>query len=274
MLLRTVIVLLLALSTAASYADEERHPLMGSKWWLTAGSFFAQRDFKASAGVNLAGVGLEADFEGSTGVDDSPELFMAEFGWQFGEKWGLAVQHFRSSRSGSRVLEDTIEWQGVTYNAGVQLEAKTEMEITRIFVARRFWDEGPHSLRVGAGIHWLAMGAEVAGQATLNDQSTEFRRSAAAADVPVPNIGAWYRYSPNRTWIINARVDWLSAGIDNFSGRIWNASAGVGLRLTDHIGIGVNYQYFELSGDLTEPNWRGDITTTFTGPHLHLSGYW
>jgi len=274
MLLRTVIVLLLALSTAAAHADEERHALMGSKWWLTAGSFFAQRDFKASAGVDAAGVGLEADFEGSTGVDDSPELFMAEFGWQFGEKWGLAVQHFRSRRSGSRVLEDTIEWQGVDYNAGVQLEAKTEMEITRIFVARRFWDEGPHSLRVGAGFHWLAIGAEVAGLATLDDQSTEFRRSAATADVPVPNIGAWYRYSPNRTWIINARVDWLSAGIDNFSGRIWNVSAGVGLRLTDHIGIGLNYQYFELAGDLTEPNWRGEIETTFTGPHLHLSGYW
>jgi hypothetical protein len=247
---------------------------MDSQWWVTAGSYFAERDFDASAGVNIGDAERSIDFEGTAGIDDSPNLFMGEIGWRFADDWNLALQFFRSSRSASRTLEETFDWQDVTYEAGINLESGTKMEITRIFVARRFRDEGPHSLRLGAGLHWLSISAFVAGQARLNDQSIAFRRSAASADVPVPNIGAWYRYSPNRNWIINARVDWLSASVDNYSGGIWNASVGAGLRLTDHIGIGANYQYFQLSGDLTEPNWYGTIKTTFRGPHVHISGFW
>ena len=253
---------------------QERHPMMDSDWWVTAGSYFSDRDFKASASGSIGGITREFDLEGALGLDDSPALFMGELGWQFVDKWGVALQYFRSSRGGSRVLEESFEWQGETYDVGARLEASTQMEITRIFFARRFRDNGPHSLRIGAGVHWLNMSAEVAGIATLNDNSTEFRRSTARAEFPVPNIGAWYRFSPSERWIFTARVDWLSASIDNYSGSIWNLSAGAGYRLFRNIGIGANYQFFRLSGDLTEDNWRGEVQTTFTGPYLHVSGYW
>lgn len=46
------------------------------------------------------------------------------------------------------------------------------------------------------------------------------------------------------------------------------------MSITKHIGVGLNYQFFELNGDLTEQNWRGSLKTTFTGPHLYLGGYW
>jgi opacity protein-like surface antigen len=273
--MRTVIAIcLLAVAPTLTAVAQDRHPMMDSKWWVNAGSFLADRDFDASASGTIRGVSREFDLEGSLGLDDSPALFMGELGWQFTEKWGVALQYFRSSRSGSRVLEDTFEWQGETYDVGARLEAGTKMEITRIFFARRFRDNGPHSLRVGAGVHWLSMSAEVAGEATLNDNSTDFRRSAATAEFPVPNIGAWYRFSPNERWIFTARIDWLSASIDDYSGSIWNLSGGVGYQLFRNIGIGANYQYFELSGELTEDNWRGDVKTTFTGPYLYLSGYW
>jgi opacity protein-like surface antigen len=265
---------LLAVAAPAALHADERHPMMDSKWWLTAGSFLADRDFDASASGTVAGLERRFDLEGSLGLDDSPSLFMGELGWQFAEKWGVALQYFRSTRSGSRVLEESFEWQDETYDVGARLEAGTKMEITRIFFARRFRDDGPHSLRLGAGVHWLSMSAEVAGEATLNDASTEFRRSAATAEFPVPNIGAWYRYSPNERWIFNARLDWLSAKIDNYSGDIWNASGGIGYKLWKNIGIGANYQYFQLAGDLTEDNWRGAVKTTFTGPYVYVSGYW
>ena len=271
----TLLVALFFVSVMAAPAEsQDLHPIMESKWWVTGGTFLAERDFKASAGISLIGEEREIDFERSTGIDDSPNLIMGELGWRFTSNWNLALQYFRSSRDGSRVLEESFEWQGTTYDAGVRVDAETETEIIRIFIARRFRDEGPHSLRLGAGFHWLSVEGAVSGQATLNDQTREFRRSAASAEVPVPNLGIWYRYSPHRNWIFNARVDWLSASIDNFSGTIWNGAAGVGYRITDHIGVGVNYQYFELSGDLTEPNWYGEIKSTYTGPHLYLSGYW
>ncbi len=263
----------LFLLTSAAFAQDV-HPAMESKWWVNAGAYFPERDFDASASASVGGITGSIDFEGSFGLDDSPSMFMGELGWQFGENWSTALQYFRSSRDAERTLEESFEWQDVVYDAGVSVQAGTSLELTRVFFARRFRDGGPHSLRLGAGLHWLELRAEIAGQATLNDQSTEFRRSAAAASVPVPNVGAWYRYSPNNRWLLSARVDWLSASIDNYDGEIWNVSAGVNFRLWDHVGIGATYQFFELSGSLEEDRWRGEIRTAFRGPYVHISGFW
>ena len=271
---RTLALCLLLSALPLSGETDEQHPLMHSKWWFTAGAYAAKRDFEASAGVSIGGGSARRDFEGELGIDDDSAIFMGELAWQFAKKWGVTLQYFESDRSGSKELERDFEWQGNTYVAGGRIDAGTSMQITRIVFARRFYDDGPHSLRLGAGLHWLSIKGEIAGDVRLNDQSLAFRRSAATAEVPVPNIGAWYRYSPNRNWLFSARVDWLSANIDNFSGRIWNTSVGATLRLTDHLGIGANFQFFELAGGLTEPKWRGDLSTTFTGPYVYLNGFW
>lgn len=273
-MLRNYALLLFLLPASAPSLAQDRHPLMDSTWWVNAGSFFARRDLKASANVSVGGINRDFDFEEAFGLDDSPTLIMGELGWQFVENWGVALQYFGAKRDGSRTLDETFEWQGNTYDVGARVDASTKVDITRIFFARRFRDKGPHSLRVGAGLHWLNISAEVSGQATLNDQSTEFRRSSATASLPVPNIGAWYRYSSNDRWMANARVDWLSASIDNYSGGIWNGSVGVNYRLWSNVGVGASYQYFNLSGDVTEDNWRGGLEITFTGPFLYVSGFW
>jgi opacity protein-like surface antigen len=263
---------LLVLIPAANAQDH--HAMIDSKWWVTAGSFLASTKFEASAKGGIQGLNREFDFEESLGFDDSPELFQGELGWQFSDNWSLTAQYFRSTRNARKTLDESIEWEGNTYEIGAFVAAETKLEVTRFFVARRFHDSGPHSLRVGAGLHWLSMRASIAGEATFEDQTTGFRRAASAAEVPIPNIGVWYRYSPSDKWIFNARVDWLSASIDNYSGEIWNVSGGVSYELFEHFSIGANYQLFRLGGTLTEDNWRGEVTTTYTGPYLFLAGYW
>lgn len=262
--------------TAPSFAAEadDVHPLMTSEYWGNMGVYFAARDFDASAQGGIAGITRSFDFESSAGLDDRPDLFMAELGWQFTPNWSLALQYFDSERSASRTLTDVIEWQDLVFDVGVRLEATSGVEITRLFFARRFRDSGPHSLRLGAGIHWLSMGASLAGEATLEDQSREFRRSVVKTDVPMPNVGAWYRYSPSRRWMFNLRADWLSASVDKYKGSIWNASAGVNFGAWDHVGFGMSYQFFQLDGEINEDRWRGQVQTTFTGPFVYMSGYW
>ncbi len=250
------------------------HPQMTSKYWVGIGAYFVARDHEASANGTINRINRELDFEQVFSLGDGPSLFMAEFGWQFSKNWAVALQYFDSEQNASKTLEQTIEWKDVTYNAGVAIEAGTNISVTRLFFSRRFWGDGRHSLRAGAGIHWLDMGAHIAGQASLNDMSTEFRDESVSAKAPVPNIGAWYRYSPSERWLVSARVDWLSANIDAYSGEIWNISAGANFRITQRIGVGVAYQYFELDGSFKESNWTGNIHTRFSGPFVYVSAAW
>lgn len=261
------------LLSSAAVADD-LHPLMSSKYWSNVGVFFSARNFDASASGAVAGTARSVDFDSSAGVDDRPDLFLVEFGWQFSRKWGLALQYFQSERDASKVLSESIAWRDLVFNVGVRIDAETSVKVTRLFFSRQFRDNGPHSLRLGAGLHWLELGAGIAGEATLNDLSREFRRSVVSADVPVPNIGAWYRFSPSRRWMFTARADWLSASIDDFSGGIWNAAVGVNFSPWQHFGFGLNYQFFQLDGTLKESLWRGDIRTRLNGPVVYVSGYW
>jgi hypothetical protein len=264
---------LCSLGSSVVCADD-LHPIMTSKYSAKIGGFFAARDFKASADGSVNGVTQSADFESAVGLDDSPDLFIAEFGWEFGEKWGLGLQRFSSSRSARKILQETIDWEGAAYEAGVDITAKSKVAITRLVFSRRYFDDGPHSLKLLAGVHLIEAGAEISGVATLDDASTEFRRSPVSASLPVPNIGAWYRYSPTERWLLSSRVDWFSANIGDFSGGIWNIAVGANFSVTDHVGVGLAYQYFEIDGAIRESRWRGDLNTRFNGPVLQVSGYW
>jgi opacity protein-like surface antigen len=253
---------------------QEVHPAMEAKWWLNLGGFLSAADFEAKANGSIAGVERELDFEQAFGFEDHPSLFMGELGWQFSNNWGVALQYFSSSRDGSRILEEQVEWQDDIFEVGARLDATAAIEVTRFFFSRRFRDRDGHSLKIGAGLHWLNVSATLSGEARINDTTREFRASRASAELPVPNIGAWYRYAASENWYLTARVDWLSASIDNYSGDIWNVAAGANYRLTEHVGVGLNYQYFQIAATLTEPNWRGTASWTFSGPFIYLGGYW
>lgn len=268
------VALVACLLSAPSASADELHPMLDSKYWVKAGAFFASRDIGLSVNGSAGGASAGIDFESETGLDDSSDLFIAEFGWQFAKKWDFAFQHFRSSRVASAELTDTIEWGDVTYEAGLAVDVQSEMRITRLFFARRFWDKGPHDLRLGAGVHWLDTSISIRGVATLPDGSQEFQANVVSAAFPFPNIGAWYRYSLSERWVLHTRADWLSASASGFSGGIWDVSAGVDYSISKHLGIGIAYQFFQIDGGIKEDDWQGHLYSRYEGFTVSIDGFW
>lgn len=278
--LRSFLASSLLISLPAIAADltiaDDMHPLMNDKYWVNVGVLFAARDLDISVDGSLGPMmlDLDLDFESSVGLDDTPDLLTTEFGWQFSDDWGLSLQFFRSERSVNETLQKTIEWEDLTFEAGIDFSAASKVSVTRLFFSRRFWDGGRHSLRLGAGIHLLEAAVRIGGQARLDDMTTEYRTSAKSASFPVPNIGAWYRYSPSNRWLFSARVDWFGASLGDFSGEVLNGTAGANFLLSEHFGIGINYQLFQIDGRIRETHWRGSLRTRLTGPNLHITAHW
>ena len=50
-----------------------------------------------------------------------------------------------------------------------------------------------------------------------------------------------------------------------------NASLGLNLQAFEHVGIGLNYNYFKLDIGIDKSNWRGDIETLYDGVYLYAS---
>ncbi len=116
------------------------------------------------------------------------------------------------------------------------------------------------------------IGAFIEGTILINGTPLSARRSVSE-EAPLPNIGAWYRYSISPRWAIQARLDLLSADVGDYDGSLVNFSLGLNFRAFEHVGVGLNYNYFELDVGIDKSDWRGDIEIVYKGVYGYVSAY-
>ena len=253
---------------------QEIHPALTTNWWYNLGVFYPDHEFTVRVNSDILGPGSEISFESDLGLNDRAALFNGEIGWQFGERWGTSLQYFETHRTDRYVLEETYQWEDLVFDVGLSIRAGTGASVTRLAFFREFTDPGPHDFRLNLGIHYMTIDAFIAGDARLNDDSVEFRKSEAKSEAPLPNIGAWYRYSPSEKWLFEFRYDYFGADFGDYDGQMMNGVVGANYQIFDRFGIGLAYQRFHIDVRTKEENWKGRVDLTYHGPLLYISGYW
>lgn len=249
-----------------------RHPLLEDTFTAGLGAFVFNRDFTLR--VDGESSNLEVDFDEAANLSSDDATFSATLRWRFGEKWSLWSQYFYSEDTKRAELTEDVPWRDVVFRQGTFVEAGLDISVVRLFMGRIF-NAGPkHEFGAGAGLHWLEIGASIAGEALINDQSTGFYSDDVDAGAPLPNIGAWYLYTPTPRWAIETRLDWLEASFDEYSGGLWNASVGAQYQAFEHFGVGLSYQFFRLNVDVDNDHWDGATELTFQGPFLSVTATW
>jgi len=248
------------------------HSWLGDRFILAAGAFSRQQDFSIRADGSHPEE--EIDFDESLGVDDDDISPSLTFRWNFGRKWSVWGQAWDVKATGGAVLGEDVEFEDLVFQEGSFVRAGIENTVIRAFFGRKFSTGPRHEFGLGAGFHWLELGAYVAGEALINDIPSGFQRGDVSAEGPMPNIGGWYYFSPSKRWLFEARLDWLDASIGDYSGAIWNSSVGVNFQAFQHIGISMNYNYFSLDVNVDNEEWRGGAELRYRGPFLALTGNW
>jgi hypothetical protein len=261
---------LVSLLATAALADDDVHPFISSKYSIQLGGYFPTKDTRLSVDGTIAGTEREFDFERSTGLRSSDEVFMLEFKWRFGEKWSAGLQHYTSDNSRKAVLKEDITWQDQGLLAGSSVTAGVDFHLSRVFFGRSFDSRPDVDVGIGLGLHWLEIGAFIRPDLI----TTSANVSAATVSGPLPNIGGWYYYSPSAKWLVGGRLDWLEASVGEYSGGITNISAGVEYQMFKYVGIGLKYQFFRLAVDIDDDKWHGRAELDYEGPFLYLSANW
>jgi hypothetical protein len=268
------LLLAVALHTPAllAQAEDSGHPLLNDTFTASIGAFILDKDVSIRVDGSDPNEGIE--FGDVWGLSSDETSFAATFRWRFGEKWSLWGQYFDSSDSATAVLEEDISWGDDTLEAGSNVTAGVDLSVARIFAGRIF-SSGPfHEFGLGLGLHWMEAGAFVEGEIRTNNGDTGVDLRSVSADVPLPNIGGWYRYAFNSKWSASARVDWLDASIGDYSGGLVNASADLQYQAFKHVGFSLAYQYFRLNIDVEKDSWRGGAKLEYSGPFLAVTANW
>ena len=106
---------------ANATAQDDMHPSLSSKYWITVGGYYPDHSVSLSVeGANQI-VNKEIHFEGAVDLSERKALLTAELGWQFDEKWAVTTQHFETERSRNFVLQEDIEWDDLIFEVGVDV---------------------------------------------------------------------------------------------------------------------------------------------------------
>jgi len=251
---------------------EDVHPYLENGFSLDLGFFYPDRQLDLQVNGSLAGINDEIDFDESLRLKRGDDIFSAQMSWRFRDQWSAIGQYYKSSGGRGVVLEEDIEWGNVVFGAGSFAAMGEDFSLTRIFIGRHLDTRKRHEFGIGAGIHWLHIGAYIEGQILINGTPASARR-AVSEEAPLPNIGVWYDYSISPRWAFRSRFDLLSADVGDYDGIMVNAAFGVNFQAFEHVGFGLNYNYFELDIGVDKSNWRGNIETTYDGVYLYASFY-
>ena len=254
------------------YTEASLHPLLSNGFSADVGVFFPRRTLALSVDGTITGEHIEIEYDKAFGLGNADETTAVELAWRFGEKWSFLGQYFKSTYGKTKVLNEDIEWEDIVFGAGSSVTFSGGFQLTRFFVGRQFATDLRHNLGVGGGIHWLDIGSAIEGTAIVNGAPMTERRSARI-EGPLPNIGAWYKYSITPRWAFRSRLDLFSASIDRYDGYLINAGAGVNYQAWEHIGFGLSYNYFELDVDVDKTEWRGDIETIYRGLFVSVTAF-
>lgn len=259
-------------ASASSLCAQEYHPYLTDTFHVSGGAYISKSDFKFRADGTIPGD--EIDFDEALGVDDSHTTPSLTFRWNFGEKWSFWGQGWKTDSSGTAILTEDVNWEDLTFREGSNVTAGVDTSIARLFFGRKFHTGPQHEFGAGLGLHWIKISAYIEGEAFIDDETSGFQRGSVDASAPLPNIGAWFYYSPASRWLLKARVDWLSANIGDYSGGLWNVSAGVNFQFTEHFGLELDYQFFQLNVDVDDSDWNGSAKASTSGPFVALTASW
>jgi hypothetical protein len=255
--------------------ESDYHPILSDNFIVTVGAFRSDSAFKLEAGgVELDGDDI--DFGQSVGVDKTNTIANFELRWKFGgqRKWSLSGQYFANNARGDATLKEDVEWQDLIFREGTFVEGGVKLEVIRAFLGRSIVKSERHDFGVGAGIHNLDLSAFIGGEVIVDEETTGYQKADAGASQILPNIGAWYAFSPASRWLIQGRVDWISANVGDYDGTLWNANVGVNFQAWRRVGFGLSYQYFNLNLNVDKSDWRGGVDMTYSGPMVSVTANW
>lgn len=252
--------------------QEPEHPLLADKFHIGVGAFIFDKDINIS--VNGSDPGDNIDFDERWGIGSSEQSGSVLGRWRFGEKWSLFGQYFRSDDSARAVLEEDVKWEDITFKAGTNVGAGVDLSVARIFAGRTFSAGPRHEFGLGAGLHWLEIGAFIDGEVFVDDESTGFARRSVSANAPLPNIGGWYGYAFTPKWLFTAAVDWLYVDLGEYKGGLLNSGVGIQYQAFKHVGFQLRYQVFEIDVDIDKDSWRGSLDLQYKGPYMAVTFNW
>jgi hypothetical protein len=255
--------------SAAMSADEA--DVLNDSFYVSFGTYVINQDTTMRIDGTTGQTGTPIDWD-RTFADGTLTRFRVDGQWRFAERHKLRALWFDSSRSGSRTIDEEIDWGDETFPVNAKLKGDISYDIYELAYEYAFFRRDTYELSASIGAYYAQFEAKLA--ATITNSGGTTQRNAkgdASADLPLPVLGLRGQWVFPYDLSVDVSGQWFSLSVDQYSGNLQDYRATVTWQPKKWLGIGVGYDWFQAHGDVDESNFDGKLDWTFQGPMLYYS---
>jgi hypothetical protein len=238
------------------------------RWRFSLGGIAADTYTDAGLGSTTAGIGASINFEDIFGLPDSKSTWRVEANWHFKKRQYLDFGYFELNRSGSRVIQENVEWGDFIFQTGGEVSADFKSNFPYVAWRYDFLQLPEVRISGSAGLNYLGLESGLQADGSFVTQGgvtqsgvVEERVSVAA---PVPQIGLQLDWALTKRLAVKMYVRQIYINIDNINGGIGETALRLHWWCAKHFGIsgGLDKESIDLkeytSGD-TKARFRYEV---------------
>ena len=252
---KTLFLLFIAASFSATYADDFAGDVP-DRVWIDLGGAYNNVSTQISV-ITPDGLGAAFDFEDVFNVPGSEIA-----GRMFGsvriseQRRFIDFGYVDIRRSGTRVLQDDVQYGDYLFQAGTNATAKFNTGF--IYAAFRYDFLHLEQIRISgsAGITYLDLGVGVSGVATYapdpndpNTTVTDYVDQRQSIGAPVPMLGLNMDWALTRRLILRTYSRFFRINVSSVNGGLFETGIRLNWYFAKHFGLGLGYDRTDLKID-------------------------
>jgi hypothetical protein len=253
------LLLLFSLVAPSAFAQSDT----GYRYGIAPGVFVTDRSSKMRVDGEVPGSGTPVDLEGDLGLDASDTVFRLDGYFRFNPSHRLDFSVFDLSRSGSRAIDEEIEWDGTVYPIDIEVSADIDFTVYKLAYTWSFRKRENSYLGITAGAYVANIGSRLAAT-SIGERSG---RGLTAA-LPVVGLRGERYFAGN--WTFRASAELFALEYDDYDGSLYDLYAGLDYRVHRHLAVGAGINSVRINVAVDKTRYSGDLDWRYTGGLLFL----
>jgi hypothetical protein len=207
--------------------------------------------------------GTRVSAEDDLGLDDAQYLILGELTLLPGDHHLVRLSGLNARRSAQKILDRGIVFEDDVYFRGELVDSELNLTMFGLTYGYRFIASERAELAASFGIQV----AEVEANVVVRSRVVRDSESGVA---PLPLIGLEGRFDFTERWSAEARVQYLTANIEDVDGSIMDARASIAWRTNPHFVVGLGYRSLSIDIDSQNESTPGFVEMKISGPMLFI----
>ena len=251
----------LARAELPAWAPSPKPRVVEDRLRVEVNALFSSVDTKLRVDPSTLQQGTNVDAEDDLGLDDSEFMPQAELTLLPGQHHLIRLSALSTRRSAQTVIDRTIRFDDQVYLVGERVDSEINIGLFGLTYGYRFIANNRAELTATFGI-------QVASVDTNALVRSRVIREAEDGVAPLPLMGVEGRFDFTDRLSAEARLQYLTADIDDVDGTILDARLAVTWRMNPYLVFGLGYRNFSLEIDSRNADTPGVVDMKVAGPLL------